>query len=43
MQAYVTGPVFTPPSLDEDPATGKKGTLRHARRVGLAELEHWRF
>jgi glucose dehydrogenase len=27
MQSYVTGPVFTPPSLDEDPATGKHGTL----------------
>jgi glucose dehydrogenase len=27
MQTYVTGPVFTPPSLAEDPATGKKGTL----------------
>ena len=27
MQAYVTGPVFTPPSLDEDPATGKHGTF----------------
>jgi glucose dehydrogenase len=28
MQAYVTGPVFTPPSLVDDPATGnKKGTL----------------
>jgi quinoprotein glucose dehydrogenase len=27
MQAHVTGPVFTPPSLQDDPATGKKGTL----------------
>jgi glucose dehydrogenase len=27
MQAYVTGPIFTPPSLAEDAATGKKGTL----------------
>jgi glucose dehydrogenase len=27
MQAYVTGPVFTPPSLIDDPATGRKGTL----------------
>jgi glucose dehydrogenase len=28
MQAYVTGPVFTPPSLVDDPATGnKQGTL----------------
>jgi len=24
---YVTGPLFTPPSLKDDPATGKKGTL----------------
>jgi glucose dehydrogenase len=28
MEAYVTGPVFTPPSLADDPATGKKGTLQ---------------
>src|SRR5262249_48076097 len=27
MQAYVTGPVFTPPSLENDPTTGKKGSL----------------
>jgi glucose dehydrogenase len=27
MQAYVTGPVFTPPTQLDDPATGKKGTL----------------
>jgi glucose dehydrogenase len=27
MQAYVTGPEFTPPSLVDDPDTGKKGTL----------------
>jgi quinoprotein glucose dehydrogenase len=27
MQAYVTGPVFTPPSLADDPTTGKRGTL----------------
>ncbi len=27
MQSYVTGPLYTPPSLKEDPATGKKGTL----------------
>lgn len=27
MQAYVSGPVFTPPSLAEDHLTGKKGTL----------------
>jgi quinoprotein glucose dehydrogenase len=27
MQAYVTGPIFTPPSLAADPRTGKKGTL----------------
>jgi glucose dehydrogenase len=26
-QAYVTGSVFTPPSLEEDPATGRHGTL----------------
>jgi glucose dehydrogenase len=27
MQSYVTGPVFTPPSLADDHTTGKKGTL----------------
>ncbi len=27
MQAHVTGPVFTTPSLEDDPATGKKGSL----------------
>ena len=27
MQSYVTGPVFTPPSLANDHATGKKGSL----------------
>ena len=27
MQSYVTGPVFTPPSLTDDHATGKKGSL----------------
>ncbi len=28
MSAYVTGPVFTPPSLRDDPVTGKQGTLQ---------------
>lgn len=27
MEHYVSGPLFTPPSLDDDPATGKKGSL----------------
>ena len=27
MQAYVTGPEYTPPSLIDDPDTGKQGTL----------------
>jgi glucose dehydrogenase len=27
LSGYVTGPLFTPPSLKDDPATGKKGTL----------------
>jgi quinoprotein glucose dehydrogenase len=28
MQAYITGPVFTPPSLKNDSMTGKQGTLQ---------------
>ena len=38
MQAYVTGPVFTPPSLAEDPANGKKGTLA---LPGVWGSENW--
>jgi glucose dehydrogenase len=36
MQAYVTGPVFTPPSLNDDPDTGKKGTLEIPGAWGTA-------
>ena len=40
IKSYVTGPLFTPPSLKDDTATGKKGTLADARGLGIGQLEH---